>query len=75
MPGGNFNEFFVRKNHKYTLRSESELLLPNVDNAFKGQISISYFGSAIWNYIPSELRKASSYQTFRSEIKRLQPTN
>ena len=47
LPGGNLSEFFVRINHNYNLRSESELLLPNVNTAFKGQNSISYFGSVI----------------------------
>ena len=75
LPGGNLSEFFVRNNHNYNLRSESELLPPNVNTVFKGQNSISYFGSVIWNSIPFELRKASSYQIFRSEIKRWRPTN
>ena len=67
--GGNVGEYFVRNNHNYNLRSESELLLPNVDTVFKGQNSVSYFGSVIWNSIPFEIRKASSYQIFRSKIK------
>ena len=75
LPGGNVGEYFLRNNHNYNLRSESELLLPNVDTVFKGQNPISYFGSVIWNSIPFELRKASSYQIFRSEIKRWRPTN
>ena len=75
LPGGNLGEFFVRNNHNHNLRSESELLLPNVNSVFKGQKSISYFGSVIWNCISFELRKASSYQIFRSEIKRWRPTN
>ena len=41
LPGGNLREFFVRNNHNYNLRSESELLLPNVNTVFKGQNSIS----------------------------------
>ena len=74
LPGGNLSEFFVRNNHNYNLRSESELLLPNVNTVFKGQNSISYFGSVIWSSIPFELRKASFYLIFRSEIKRWRPT-
>ena len=69
LSGGYLFEFFVRNNHKYNLRSKSELLLPNVNTVFKGQNPISYFGSVIWNSVPFELRKASSYQIFRSEIK------
>ena len=70
LSGGNLCEFFVRNNHNYNLRSESELLLPNVNTAFKGQNFASYFRSAIWNSIHFEFRKASPSQTFRSEIKR-----
>ena len=54
---GNLSEFLVRNNHNYNLCFESELLLPNVNTVFKRQNSISYFGSIIWNSIPSELRK------------------
>ena len=53
LPGGNLREVFVRNNHNYSLRSESELLLPNVNTVFKGENSISYFGSVIWNSIPT----------------------
>ena len=75
LPGGNLEKFFVRNNHNYNLRSESELLLSNVNSVLKGENSISYFGSVIWNFIPFELSKASSHQIFRSEIKRWRPTN
>ena len=51
------------------------ILLLNVNTVFKEQNSISYFGLVIWNSIPFELRKASSYQIFRSEIKQWRPTN
>ena len=62
LQGGNLSDFFVRNKHNYNLRSESELLLPNVNTVFKRQNSIGYFGSVIWNSIPFELRKTSSYQ-------------
>ena len=75
LPGRNLGKVFVRNNHNYNLRLESELLLSNANSAFKGQNSISYFGSVIWNSIPFKLRKAGSYQIFRSEIKRWRPTN
>ena len=74
MPGGNLIEFFVRNNHNYNLHSESELLLPTVNTVFKGQNFISYSGSVIWNSIPFELRKPSSYHIFRLEIKRWRQT-
>ena len=45
--GGKLSEFFVRNNHNYNLRSRSELIVPSINTAFKGQNSISYFGSVI----------------------------
>ena len=75
LPGGNFSEFFVRNNHNYNLRSKSELTVPSINTVFKGQKSISYFGSVIWNSIPAKLRERNSFQVFKSEIKALQPTN
>ena len=68
LSGGNLREFFIGNNHNCNLRSRSELSQSNVNTAFKGQSSISYFGSGLWNSIPYELRIASSYHIFRSEI-------
>ena len=67
LPGGNLSEFFVRNNHNYNLRSRSELTVPSINTVFKGQNSISYFGSVIWNSIPAELKRINSFQVFRSE--------
>ena len=75
LPGGNLSEFFVRNNHNYNLRSRSELTVPSINTVFKGQNSISYFGSVIWNSIPAKLREINSFQVFKSEIKAWRPTN
>ena len=75
LPGGNLSEFFVRNNHNYNLRSRSELTVPSINTVFKGQNSISYFGSVIWNSIPAEYRGINSFQVFKSEIKAWRPTN
>ena len=64
LPGGNLSDFFVRNNNNYNFRSKKS----NVNSVFKGQNSVSYFGSVVWN-LSFELRKASSYQIFRSDIK------
>ena len=69
LPGGNLREFFIRNNYNYNLRSRSELTVPSINNVFKGQNSISYFVSVIWNSIPAELREINSFQVFNSEIK------
>ena len=74
LPGGNLSEFFVRNYHNYNLRSKSELTVPSINTVFKGQNSISYFGSIIWNSIPVELREINPFQVFKSEMKPW-PTN
>ena len=57
LPGGNLSEFLVRNNHNYNLCSQSELAVPSINTVFKGQNSISYFGSIISNSVPAELRE------------------
>ena len=77
LPGGNLSEFFVRNNHNYNLRSKSELTVPSINTVknFKGQKSISHFGSVIWNSIPAKLREINSFQVFKSKIKALRSNN
>ena len=75
LPSGNLGEFFERNNHNYNLRSRSELIVLSINTVSKGQNSISYFGSVIWNSIPAELREINSFQVLKSKIKAWQPTN
>ena len=72
--GGNPSDFFVRNNHNYNRRSRSELKVTSINTVFKGQNSVNYFGSVIWNSIPAELRGINSFQVFKSEIKAWRPT-
>ena len=75
LPGGKLSEFFVRNNHNCNLRSRSELTVPSINTVFKGQNSVSYFVSVIWNTILAELRGINSFQVFKSKIKVWGPTN
>ena len=77
LPGGNLSEFFVRNNHNYNLCSKSELTVPSINTVktFKGQKSISHFGSVIWNSIPAKLRGINSFQLFKSKTKALRSNN
>ena len=75
LTGGNLSKLFARNNHNYSLCSKSELTVPSINTAFKGQNSISYFGSVVWNSISAELREINFFQVFKSEIKPLQQTN
>ena len=67
--------FMPEKNHNFNLRSISELTISSVNTIFKGQNSITYFGSVIWNSIPAELRGINSFQVSKSKIKAWRPTN
>ena len=75
LPWGNLGELFVRSSHNCNLGSRSQLTVPSINTVFKGQNSVSYFGSVIWNSIPAELRGIKSFQVFKSEIKAWRPTN
>ena len=75
LPGANLSHFFVKNYHNYNLRSKLELTVPSINTVFKGQNSINYFGSIIWNSIPVELRKINPFQIFKSEMKPWRPTN
>ena len=57
LSGRDLSEFFERNNRNYNLRSKSELTFPSINAVVKGQNSISFFGSVIWNSIPAELRR------------------
>ena len=54
LPGAKLSEFLLRNNDNYNLRSKSELTVPSINTVFKGQNSISYFGSVIWNSVLAE---------------------
>ena len=60
LPGAKLSEFLLRNNHNYNLRSKSELTVPSINTVFKGQNSISYFGSVIWNSVLAEEREINS---------------
>ena len=38
LPGGNLSEIFIRNSHNYNLCSSSELTVPSINTAIKGQI-------------------------------------
>ena len=58
--------FKIRKKLKGNFSNELRV-------SFRGQNSISYFGSVIWNSVQVELREINSVQVLKSEIKEWQP--
>ena len=64
LPAENLSNFFVRKTITTIIALNQNCYLPNVNTVFKSQNSISFFVLIRRNYIPIELRKASSYNIF-----------
>jgi len=75
LPGGNLKELFVKRNDNYNLRSESELVVPGINTVTRGKKSIRYFGSILWNSIPSNIRNIEIFEVFKKEIKKWRPIN
>ena len=75
LSGGSLRGFLVRNNLRYNLHFKSDLFVPSINNVFKGQISFEFFGSVIWISFLAEVGKASSFQIFKSEIKKMTTKN
>ena len=55
--GNSLKELFVKRESTTSLRSKPELVIPSVNSILKGKNSIRYFGSVIWNSLPTEIRE------------------
>ena len=59
---------FKLKCTNYSLRDQYLLAQPHVKTTTYGLRSVAYFGSKIWNALPSEFKNAASIEIFRSNI-------
>ena len=57
------------------LRSDSEFQVPKVNTVKNGHDSLRYFGTKVWSMIPTHIKKHSSLEHFKIEIKRWTPNN
>ena len=71
--GNSLKELFVKRVSVISLRSKSELVIPLVNSVLKGKNSLRYFGSVIWNSLPSEIREDHSISSFATKIKHWKP--
>ena len=55
--GNNLKELFVKRESTISLRSKAELVIPSVNSILKGKNPLRYFGSVIWNSLPTEIRE------------------
>ena len=52
------NELFVRKNTRYNLRDNNRLQQPEFQTIRYGFKSFLYYGSKLWNFLPSEVKNS-----------------
>ena len=49
--------------------SQPNFQIPRISTILKGIESVRYFGPAVWNNIPIEIRSIKIFDTFKTEIK------
>ena len=55
--GNSLKEIFVKRESIMSLWSKPELVIPSLNSILNGKNSLRYFGSAIWNSLPPEIRE------------------
>ena len=68
-----FSDLFERKIINYNLRSQPDLVIPQVKSVYKGSNSLRYFGPIIWNLIPKEIKNCDTLASFVSKIRQWRP--
>ena len=62
-------EIFSNRMYKGpNIRSQTDFEVPRV-NSVKGQETLSFLGLKIWDIIPGNIKKASSFTIFKNKIK------
>ena len=69
-------ELFEQRNeHHYNLRNNVHFITPQIRTVYHGSESISFLGPKIWNILPDRLKKATSLEAFKIQIKKRKPQN
>ena len=63
----------MKRESAISLRSKPELVIPSVNSILKGKSSLRYFGSIIWDSLPTEIREDHSISSFVTKIKQWKP--
>ena len=71
--GYSLKELLVKRESTISLRSKPELVIPSVNSILKGKNSLRYFGSIIWDSLPTEIREDHSISSFVTKIKQWKP--
>ena len=62
------NDMFIDKQSKYNLRDESRLLQPKFNTKRYGYRSFKYFGSKIWNSLPTSIKNLDDLDMFKRDL-------
>ena len=62
------NELFVSKNTRYNLRDSNRLQQPEFQTVRYGFKSFLYYGSKLWNFLPSEVKNSENLYHFKKNI-------
>ena len=68
-----FERIICEKRKYHKLAVKPELVIPSVNSVLKGKNSLRYFGSVIWNSLPTEIREDHSILSFVTKIKQWKP--
>ena len=67
------NIFTLNENTGRNLRTNSDFLRPIVNTVHFGKDSLAYFGSAIWDIIPSDIKYSNNLNDFKKQIRKWSP--
>ena len=68
-------DLFSAVNGNYSIPSQSGFRIPGVNTVFYMKNSIMYFGSMIWNTLPTDLRKNFDFNLFKTTIQKWKPVD
>ena len=67
------SELFETRSVNYNLRSESYFPVKCIKTSQYGISSIRFFGSKVWNMIPSEIREINNFEMLKKLIRQWEP--
>ena len=62
------NELFINKNTPYNLRDSNRLQQPEYKTVRYGFKSFRYYGSKLWNALPTEVKQSENWYHFKKNI-------
>ena len=64
------NDLFVKKGHNYALRDQDTVIQKKFRTFAFGYQSFSYFGSRVWNNLPSDMKNTVNTDNFKLGLER-----